>query len=256
MGVRKIYPISGPSDAWHRYISARTEGGMVNIFRTLWKQSILVLLLVTTWASTSSTSLTPRNYCCQIRDDVTRHYFHFELKASLNRTRKTISQTSCGEYLWGLHETVMSSIRQDPSAEFVWSGTSWPSVWRSDHVSSQWDRYVHEDYSNATLWRSSCTSDFFLASVRAIQGISGDVNTDKPPMSYKDVMSRPDAASGTSIWTAFYGRISRLILHGVKRRGPISRLGLKLGKQSLGLTCLPFQGVSFRLKQLLLHETS
>jgi hypothetical protein len=33
----------------------------------------------------------------------------------------------------------------------------------------------------------------FLASVRAVQGISDEINTDKPPTSYKDAMSRPDA---------------------------------------------------------------
>ncbi len=43
---------------------------------------------------------------------------------------------------------------------------------------------------------------------------------------YVDVLHIP--AYGTSIGGAFYGSISRLILLGVKRRGPIARFGLKL----------------------------
>ncbi len=46
----------------------------------------------------------------------------------------------------------------------------------------------------------------------------------------------PIPANGTSIRGVFYGSISRLILCGVKRRGPIARLGLKLDQKSLGLT--------------------
>ncbi len=53
-------------------------------------------------------------------------------------------------------------------------------------------------------------------------------------------------ASGTSIEKMFYVTLSRLRVTGVKRWGPVTRLGLKLDLKSLGLTWLPFWGVFFR----------
>ncbi len=36
------------------------------------------------------------------------------------------------------------------------------------------------------------------------------------------------SASGMSIETVFYVRLTKVVLHGVKRQGPVSRFGLKL----------------------------
>jgi hypothetical protein len=41
-------------------------------------------------------------------------------------------------------------------------------------------------------------------------------------------VARVVSASGTSIETVYYVRLTKVALHGVKRLGPVSRFGLKL----------------------------
>ncbi len=64
-----------------------------------------------------------------------------------------------------------------------------------------------------------------------------------------------DTPGGTSIWGMCKGTTSRLVVRSVKQWGPATRFSLKLDLHSLGLTWVPFQGVFFRLKQILSHET-